>query len=281
MNKRTTQILIIMLAIVVILYIYLKNKGEKDNRERSGQNEVLGCTNQGANNYNSLATKDDGSCQYGECGYTKLCCDRCENGSPSTVKYDLEYAGAEVGNCPAGEVPTGTTNPCEMGVTCYECVNGVVQGMSYQQHSVCPKKSQSQDPNAFPACGQNPKGGGSIDCDSCVNGYVTTQSYSGSTCPPNTVPSGTGSPCTGTGSQNSITCDGCENGAPVSQTFYSEGINGVASCPTGWSVTGTVSNPCAAPSTMCHRCNGGYPESQIFASASCPSGWSNVVVTNC
>ena len=57
MNKRTTQILIIMLAIVVVLYIYLKNKGEKDNRERSGENEVLGCTSQGANNYNSLATK--------------------------------------------------------------------------------------------------------------------------------------------------------------------------------------------------------------------------------
>ena len=269
-----------MLAIVVVLYIYLKNKGEKDNRERSGENEVLGCTSQGANNYNSLATKDDGSCQYGECGLTKLCCDRCENGAPSTIKYDAEYQGAELGNCPAGEVPTGTANPCELGVTCYECVNGVVQGMSYQQYSACPKKSQSKDPNAFPTCGNNPKVSGNIDCDSCVNGYVTTQSYSGSTCPANTIPTGTGSPCTGTGSQNSITCDGCQNGAPVSKVFYSEGINGVASCPSGYIPTGT-GNPCSAPSTMCHRCNGSYPESQIFASASCPSGWSSVVVTNC
>tara|TARA_R100000655_G_scaffold109947_2_gene166553 strand:+ start:7104 stop:7946 length:843 start_codon:yes stop_codon:yes gene_type:complete len=280
MNKRTTQILIIMLAIVVILYIYLKNKGEKDNRERSGENEVLGCTSQGANNYNSLATKDDGSCQYGECGSTKLCCDRCVNGYATTFKYDINNEGAGMGNCPAGEIPTGSGNPCVTGVTCYKCQNDAVVSQTYPQLSVCPEKAQSEDPNAFPTCGNNPKVSGNIDCDSCVNGYVTTQSYSGSTCPANTVPSGSGNPCSGSGSNNGVVCDGCQNGAPVSQTFYSENVNGVGQCPSGWLPTGT-GDPCAAPSSVCHRCHNGYPESQIFASASCPAGWSSVVASNC
>ena len=52
------------------------------------------------------------------------------------------------------------------GVTCYNCVNGVVEGRSYQNLSVCPQ-GETTDPNPCVTVLPVPQ----VICNSCQNGY--------------------------------------------------------------------------------------------------------------
>jgi len=83
------------------------------------------------------------------------------------------------------------SNPQTASVTCYGCVNGAVLGQSYIGTSVCPRNEYpSRNAPELANCGQ-------ISCDSCDNGYPTSNMYSGNVCPEGTIPSGSGNPCAG------------------------------------------------------------------------------------
>ena len=101
---------------------------------------------------------------------TTVICNQCNGGYgignifPGTV-------------CPSGW--TTDTDPCmtrgttsgngtsnSNGVTCYNCVNGVVEGRSYQNLSVCPQ-GETTDPNPCVTVLPVPQ----VICNSCQNGY--------------------------------------------------------------------------------------------------------------
>lgn len=101
--------------------------------------------------------------------------------------------GTTGGNTPVGPVGPvrGTSTPTQSSVTCYGCVNGAIMGQSYIGMSVCPKDEYpSRNAPELANCGQ-------VSCDSCDNGYPTSNMYSGTVCPEGTIPTGSGNPCAG------------------------------------------------------------------------------------
>jgi hypothetical protein len=74
---------------------------------------------------------------------------------------------------------------------------------------------------------------GMISCDRCVNGYQQSYMHNGTTCPPDSIESGTGDPCN-LPDGNSIT-NTCPDGA---WGIYDEGVHG--GDPTGHGVCGST-----------------------------------------
>ena len=91
-----------------------------------------------------------------------------------------------------------------------------------------------------------------ISCDKCNNGYPTSQMYIAPSCPPGTIPSGSGNPCNPP-SQSMVSCVNCQGGNPIVNMFL--GPN----CPSGWTPQGS-GNPCATsppPPVDRYRCDAG------------------------
>ena len=152
--------------------------------------DYFGCTDVNANNYNQLATTDDGSCTYNN-GVT---CYSCVNGSVQGQSY------SGLNSCPQQGQSTDPNAFPNCGqsnnITCYWCDNGQVSGASYMNTSTCPQGSTT-GPNGNTTMGSFCNGGNgkTISCDDCVNGVPQSQYYNGTSCPGGTIPSGSGNPC--------------------------------------------------------------------------------------
>ena len=79
--------------------------------------------------------------------------------------------GTTSGGGTRGDLPN--TN----GITCYDCLNGVVQGRSYQNLSVCPQ-GETTDPNPC-----DTSGGQVVSCNQCQSGVPVGNIFTGTVCP--------------------------------------------------------------------------------------------------
>ena len=195
---------------------------------------VNGCTNPAANNYNSNATQDDGTCTY-----PAISCDSCDGGYPTSQTFNLA-------SCPEGTILSGSGNPCA-GQTINGCTNPAAN--NYNSNA-----TQNDGTCTYPA----------ISCDSCDGGYPTSQIFNLASCPEGTILSGSGNPCAGqtvmgctdptannynsTATQDdgnctypNTTCSKCVQGSPIGNQVPAG--TPCSSLGAGWQLS-SLGNPC-------------------------------------
>lgn len=152
------------------------------------------------------------------------------------------YAGGRTNvsaNTNSGTTLPVRTNPNgQNGITCYDCVNGAVQGRSYQNLSVCPQ-GETTDPNPCFTTG------GNVSCNSCQNGVPVGVGMF----PIGQCPSGSSTdhnPCR-SNSTSSVTCYDCVNGVSQGRSYMNMSV-----CPAGET---TNENPCSVLEDDCYDCN--------------------------
>ena len=204
-----------------------------------------GCIDSAANNYDPNANMDDGSCTYDVYG----CEDPTANNYNPNVTIPDDSCTYDVSGCidPAANNYNPSAN-VDDGSCTYDVPGCMITGQHIQNYN----------PNATVDDGSC-----QASCDSCNNGYPTSQIYTGldsiDGCPAQTTPTGSGDPCAG------VTIYGCTDAA-------ADNYNAVANTDDG----------SCSYTNYCYQCNqNNSPVGFAFTTSDnqCPSGWGPTVPT--
>ena len=163
-----------------------------------------------------------------------------------------------------GFLPGPGKNSGSNGITCYECVNGAVQGKSYMSLSACPQ-GETTNPNPC-----NTSTGKLVSCNACQNGVpVGVGMFTQGQCPPGSTENF--NPCTPI---QCYTCGAGNNPVAVGTAYPMDPYDGCNPTGNGPSTSnpdgGCSTNP---PAITCYECLNGVAQGRSYIGmTTCPNG---------